>query len=201
MGKKIIAIVGSYRKGGIVDSAIDAILRTAAEKGAEVEKIYLTDQHIEFCTNCRTCTQAQGAQRGTCIQKDDMDALLAKIEKADALVLGSPTNFFNVTAVTRRFIERLVCYAFWPWGQKGPAMRSREKRKKAVLVTSSAMPAPLARFFAGSLRILKIAAETLGAKPIGTLSVGMAALTETQELSPAIVEKARKLGHRLGSDS
>ena len=30
------------------------------------------------------------------------------------------TNFFNVTAVTRRFIERLICYACWPWGKKDP---------------------------------------------------------------------------------
>ena len=201
MGKKIIAIVGSYRKNGIIDSAIDVILRAAAEKGAQAEKIYLIDQHIEFCTNCRKCTQAQGPQRGGCIQEDDMDRLLTKIEQADALVLGSPTNFFNVTAVTRRFIERLACYTCWPWGQKGPAVRNREQRKKAVLVTSSAMPAPLAKFFTGSLRILKITAETLGAKPIGTLSIGMAALTEKQELPPAIIEKARKLGHRLGTDS
>jgi FMN-dependent NADH-azoreductase len=201
MGKKIIAIVGSYRKNGIIDSAIDVILRAAAEKGAQAEKIYLIDQHIEFCTNCRKCTQAPGPQRGLCIQKDDMDMLLTRIEQADGLVIGSPTNFFNVTAVTRRFIERLACYTCWPWGQQGPTVRNKEKRKTAVLVTSSAMPALLAKFFTGSLRILKITAETLGAKPIGTLSVGMAASYEKQKLPPAIIEKARKLGHRLGTDS
>ena len=99
--------------------------------------------------------------------------------------------------VTRRFIERLACYTCWPWGQKGPAMRNKEKRKKAVLVTSSAMPAPLAKFFTGSLRILKITAETLGAKPIGTLAIGMAALSEKQVLSASATRKAGKLGHRL----
>jgi hypothetical protein len=197
MGRKIIAVVGSYRKGGVIDSAIDAILRAAAEKGAETEKLYLIDQHIEFCTNCRKCTQAEGAQRGRCILKDDMDMLLTKIEQADGLVIGSPTNFFNVTAVTRRFIERLVCYACWPWGQKAPAVRNRERRRQAVLVTSSAMPALFAKFFTGSLRILKIAAETLGAKPIGAIAIGMAALAEKQELPAGILEKARKLGCRL----
>jgi multimeric flavodoxin WrbA len=201
MGKKIIAIVGSYRKGGIIDSAIDEILRASAEKGTETEKIYLIDQHIEFCTNCRKCTQAEGPRRGKCVQKDDMDMLLTKIEQADGLVIGSPTNFFNVTAVTRRFIERLVCYAFWPWGQKGPTVRNKEKRKKAVVVTASAMPALLGKFFTGSLRILKITAETLGAKPIGTLNIGMAALNEKQELTPAVVKKAKRLGHRLGTAS
>jgi multimeric flavodoxin WrbA len=201
MSKKIIAIVGSYRKDGIIDSAMDEILRASAEKGAETDKIYLIDRHIEFCTNCRKCTQAEGQQRGKCVQKDDLDLLLTKIEQADGLVIGSPTNFFNVTAVTRRFIERLVCYAFWPWGQKGPAMRSKEKCRKAVLVTSSAMPALLGKFFTGSLRILKITAETLGAKPIGALTIGMAALNEKQELPPAVVKKARMLGHRLSAAS
>ncbi len=199
MGRKIIAIVGSYRKGGIIGSAVDAILRAAAEKGAETETIYLIDQHIEFCTNCRKCTQTEGLQRGKCVQNDDLGMLLDKIEQADGLVIGAPTNFFNVTAVTRRFIERLICYACWPWGQKGPAVRSREKRKKAVLVTSSAMPALLGRFFTGSIRILKITAETLGAKPIGALAIGMASVAEKQALPARVIRKARKLGHRLGT--
>jgi multimeric flavodoxin WrbA len=197
MGKKIVAIVGSYRKGGIIDSAIDTILQASAEKGAETEKIYLIDQHIEFCTNCRQCTQVAGPQRGRCVQKDGLELLLTKIDQADALVIGSPTNFFNVTAVTRRFIERLVCYACWPWGKKGPAVRSKEKRKKAVLVTSSAMPALLGKFFTGSQRILKITAETLGAKTVGTLTIGMAALNEKQELPASVTRKARRLGHLL----
>jgi multimeric flavodoxin WrbA len=197
MGKKIVAIVGSYRKGGIIDSAVDTIIGAAAEKGAETEKIYLIDQHIEFCTNCRKCTQAEGPQRGRCVQEDDLELLLTKIDQADALVIGSPTNFFNVTAVTRRFIERLICYACWPWGQKGPAVRGKEKRKKAVLVTASAMPAPLAKLFTGSLRILKITAETLGAKPVGTLTIGMAATREKQELPASVTRKARRLGDQL----
>lgn len=54
---KVLAIVGSYRKGGIIDTATDEILASAREEGAEAEKIYLIDKHIEFCTNCRSCTQ------------------------------------------------------------------------------------------------------------------------------------------------
>ena len=35
---KVLAIVGSYRKGGIIDTAIDEILSSAREEGAETEK-------------------------------------------------------------------------------------------------------------------------------------------------------------------
>ena len=57
---KITAIVGTYRKGGVTDSAVDEILAAAREAGAETTKIYLIDKHVEFCTNCRTCTQEEG---------------------------------------------------------------------------------------------------------------------------------------------
>jgi multimeric flavodoxin WrbA len=196
-GKKIIAIVGSYRKGGIVERAVDAILNAAAEKGAETETVRLMDRRIEFCLNCRKCAQQEGPQRGACVHRDDMDELLKKIEEADGLVLASPVNFFGVTAVTQRFIERLVCYAFWPWGRPGPAVRVKDRGLKAVLVTSSAMPASLGRVFTRSLGGLKRAAQTLGAKPAGTLFIGKAALQEKQDLPQAILDKARKLGYEL----
>ncbi len=199
MGKKVIGIVGSYRKGSIIDSTVDTILTAAAEKGAETEKIYLIDQHIEFCKNCRKCTQAEASERGVCVQKDDMDNILTKIGEADGIVIGSPVNFGNVTAVTQRFIERLVCYGYWPWGIPGPVLRVKDRRIKAVLVTSSAMPAFMGRFFTSALRSLKGAATTLGATPIGSLYIGKAALHEKQDLPVKVVRKARRLGHQLAT--
>ena len=63
MGKKIVAIVGSYRKGRTIDTAVSEVLRGAADRGAATEKIYLIDKHIEFCNNCRACTQNRDAGR------------------------------------------------------------------------------------------------------------------------------------------
>ena len=105
---KVVAIVGSYRKSGIVDSAVDAILAGASAKGAETRKIYLLDKRIEFCTNCRCCTQMEGEQRGRCVQRDDLESILAEIQSANAIVLGAPVNFYNLNALFRRFMERLV---------------------------------------------------------------------------------------------
>jgi len=197
MAKKIIAITGSYRKGGIVERAVEAVLQAAAEKGAETETIRLMDHPLEFCLNCRKCNQEAGQRRGACVQQDEVGEILDRIEAAHGVVLASPVNFFGVTAVTQRFIERLVCYAYWPWGKPGPALRVKDRGLRAVLVTSSAMPAALGRVFTRSLSSLKRAAQTLGAKTVGTLFVGTAALHERQDLPKAILEKARKLGHEL----
>ncbi len=197
MAKKIIAIVGSYRKGGIVERTVEAILQAAAEAGAETETVRLMDRRVEFCKNCRKCTQLEGPRRGVCVHDDEMADILDRLEAADGVVLASPVNFFGATAVMQRFIERLVCYAYWPWGKPGPALRVKDRGLRAVLVTSSAMPAALGRMFTRSLSSLKRAAKTLGARTVGTLFVGTAALHERQELPKAILEKARKLGHEL----
>jgi len=141
---RITAIVGSYRKGGIIDTAVDEILTSAREEGAEVSKIYLIDKQIEFCTNCRTCMQQDGPKRGECPIVDDMGSVLDEIERSDAVVLASPMNFGTVTAVMKRFIERLACLAYWPWGANAPKMRNRLKQKRAVVVASSAAPALIA---------------------------------------------------------
>jgi multimeric flavodoxin WrbA len=199
MGKKIIGIVGSYRKGGIIDSAVDAILSAAAARGVETEKVYLIDRHIEFCKNCRKCTQEESLERGVCVQKDDMDSLLKKIDEAGGIVIGSSVNFGGVTAVTQRFIERLVCYGYWPWGKPGPALRVKDRGKRAVVVTSSAMPSVMGRVFTSTLRSLKKGAATLGAKTIGSLYIGMAAMNEKQELPATAMRKAKKLGRQLAA--
>ena len=120
MPRKILGIVGSYRKGGVTDTLADEVLAAARDKGAETEKIYLIDKHIEFCKNCRCCTQDPGPDRGECVIDDDMAGILEKFRESDGLVLAAPVNFFNVNAITRRFMERLVCFSYWPWGGRAP---------------------------------------------------------------------------------
>lgn len=191
---KVTAIVGSYRKGGVTDSAIDAILASAKDEGAEVAKIYLIDRHIEFCTNCRSCTQQAGQRPGKCSFTDDMSSILDEIERSDAIVLGSPMNIGTVTAVMKRFIERLVCFTYWPWGMMAPKIRNKNKTKRAVVVVSSAAPAWMGRLTTRIVGLLKQAAGLLGARTIGVLYIGLAASEERQ----GIGSRTRKKAHRLG---
>jgi NAD(P)H-dependent FMN reductase len=195
----ILAIVGSYRKRGTIDTVVDAILASAKEAGAETKKIYLIDKHLLFCTNCRSCTQQPGDSDGKCVLDDDMESILREVEHADAIVLGSPMNAGTVIAVMKVFLERLVCKAYWPWGAPAPKSRNPKKTKQAVLVASSAAPAFLARFTGDVTRALQSAAGMLRAKTIGTLFVGLAAQQQHQEISNRTRKKAALLGKKLAS--
>jgi hypothetical protein len=173
------------------------VLSAAAEEGAETTKIYLRDKHIEFCTNCRKCGQQPGIEPGKCIHNDDMAGILAEYGNSDAIVIGAPVNFYNLNALTRKFMERLVCFSYWPWGAHGPQMRVKNPSKKAVLISSMAMPAFLGRFFNGVPRALKLLATTLGARPVATILVGMTAQEEHPAVPAKALQKAREAGRSL----
>ena len=194
----ILGIVGSYRREGTIDQAVSSVLAAARIHGAETRKIYLRDFHIEFCTNCRLCTQAPGSAPGTCPLQDDMPELIKEIESADAYVIGAPVNVGNANALTQKFLERLICYSYWPWGQKAPQMRKGgTPAKKTVLITSSAMPAIMGKIFTGSLRGLKLGAKMIGSKPVATIFVGLSAVRKKQELPENFHQKARRAANKL----
>ena len=196
--KKVVGIVGSYRKGHVIDDAVSEVLRGAESAGAETSKIYLIDKNIEFCNNCRSCMQEEGAARGKCVFDDDMDGIMRQIDDADAIVLGSPMNFGTVTAVTKRFIERLIPFAYWPWGEKMPKVRTKEMSKKAVVITSSAMPSVMGRIIApGCINLLKNAAKAMGAKTQAKLWFGLAAKNAADGLNDKGKEKAFSTGKKL----
>ena len=194
--KNIVAIVGSYRKHGIIDQAVDATLEAAAQAGASTRKIYLTDYPIEFCRNCRTCTQPPGPQRGHCVIEDRLGDILEPMEQADGLILASPVNFGQATAITRRLLERMLGYTHWPWNSLAPTPRLKPT-KPAIIISSSAMPGWMARLGTGAARSLKNMARLVGARTIGQIYIGLAARAPEQQLHAATRRRAADLGRRL----
>ena len=198
MAEKVVAIVGTYRRDHVTETAVDELLRGASTNGAQVEKIMLLDHPIEFCTNCRACLQEAGENRGPCVHDDAMNTLLDKLEAADAMVLASPINFGAETALMKRFIERLVVYGYWPWGTPQPKNRIKQKPRKAVLLVTSACPAFIAFFLMrGAFQAMQSAAAVLGAKVIRKVHIGLVAKTQDELLDEKKMNKAFVAGQKL----
>jgi hypothetical protein len=201
---RIVAIVGSYRRGGVTDAAVGALLSGAEGAGASIHRTNLVDEEIGYCTNCRTCCQPPGPDPGPCVQHDDMDKLLSRCLAADLLVLASPVNIGQVTAVTKTFYERMTPLAHWPWGQAAPKLRVPDGQRKAVLITSCAAPGlvvrlPLVDRLTGmtAMRTLGEMARLLGARVVHRLVYGLSALRAEGGLDPAQLHEAEVLGRRL----
>ena len=97
---KILYISGSPRK----NSNTDYLLKiTQSITGGEFLK--LSNCKIEPCRSCRTCQKI-----GKCVINDDMcNFIIPKLIEADAIVIGSPVYFNNVSAQTKAFMDRTWC--------------------------------------------------------------------------------------------
>lgn len=104
----VIAINGSPRKNGNTATLLNKALEGASSQGATTELINLYDLNFKGCVSCFACKLKGGKSYGKCAYKDDLTPVLEKIESADAVILGSPIYFGDVTGEVRSFIERLI---------------------------------------------------------------------------------------------
>ena len=96
----ILFISGSPRARSNTDYLLRRILK---QTGGEFLK--LAEYSIEPCKSCWVCRK-----KGGCLINDDMaTAITPRILPADALVIGSPVYFNNVTAQMKSFMDRT-----WP---------------------------------------------------------------------------------------
>ena len=79
------------------------VLEGAAQQGADVELIDLTDLRITPCSACERCSLT-----GQCIYADDFPSVFERMRAADGLVLGSPVYIDHVTGQLKVFIDRLA---------------------------------------------------------------------------------------------
>ncbi|MEE0955344.1 MAG: flavodoxin family protein [Eubacterium sp.] len=105
---KVILLNGSPRKGWNTDMMLQKAAEGAREAGAETEIINLYDLNYKGCRSCYGCRAKANKNVGHCVWNDDLKAVLQKIDKADALIIGSPIYYADVTAEVRAFLERFL---------------------------------------------------------------------------------------------
>lgn len=105
--KKIIAINGSPRRNCNTATLLECALNGAKDAGAETELIHLYGLNFKGCISCFYCKR-KDKEHGKCAMKDDLSPVLEKIKTADALILGSPVYFMNMTSGAIAFMERLL---------------------------------------------------------------------------------------------
>lgn len=105
---KVIAINGSPRKKWNTATMLEHALEGATSKGAETRLFHLYDLNYKGCVSCFACKKKGGKSFGRCATSDSLTPVLDEIRGTDALILGSPIYFGEVTGEMRSFLERLL---------------------------------------------------------------------------------------------
>jgi multimeric flavodoxin WrbA len=101
---KIVGFNGSPRKDGNNTQLMNYVFREIEKEGIETELVQLSEKAIHGCIACYKCFENQD---GRCAVKNDAaNEYIGKMTTAQAIVLGSPSYFQDVTAEMKALIDR-----------------------------------------------------------------------------------------------
>jgi len=101
---RAIAVNGSPRKGGNTETLLNHVLTQLDEAGWETEFVQLGGKSVRGCMACGKCWENKDM---FCVVRNDMfNEVMAGMVDADAIVLGSPTYFTDVTAELKALLDR-----------------------------------------------------------------------------------------------
>lgn len=101
---KAVAINGSPRPGGNTEILLKKVLEPLEAAGWDTEYLRIGGKAVRGCMACMKCVEKQN---GRCIiENDPINDYLEKMYAADAIILGSPTYFADVTSELKALIDR-----------------------------------------------------------------------------------------------
>ncbi len=181
----ILGICGSGRKEGNTGAIVEEVLKGIE---SETELVWLIDLNVGYCTGCMRC-----ASEGNCWQKDGMTDLYKKIIDCEAIVIGSPGYYGDVSGLIKSMMDRGIALGYMGIGKESKMpMHGRKPLagKPAAIVSTVA-----GHGFERALETMERFVNYGEMKLVGKLGavVGMQDVRELRD----IMDEANKLGAKI----
>ena len=99
---KVLLLNGSPHKEGNTAFALNQMLDIFTQAGIETETIEVGSQLIRGCIGCGSCYKTH-----KCVFDDLVNETAAKLEGADAMVVGTPVYYASPNGTLLSFLDRL----------------------------------------------------------------------------------------------
>jgi multimeric flavodoxin WrbA len=103
---KAMGVSGSPRAGGNTECLVRECLKEFRENGWETSEFFLSGKRVSPCTGCETCAETERCA----ISGDDAEGFFAELRGCDAVIVGSPVYYRNVTAQLKALFDRTFAY-------------------------------------------------------------------------------------------
>ncbi|MDD5674453.1 MAG: flavodoxin family protein [Chitinivibrionales bacterium] len=101
---KAIAFNGSPRTGGNTEFLLTKVLEPISKAGIKTELVHIGGKPVRGCLACNRCIQNKDKKCAT--KTDIINECIEKMIEADAIILGSPTYFADMTSEMKALIDR-----------------------------------------------------------------------------------------------
>ncbi|TVM15660.1 flavodoxin family protein [Oceanidesulfovibrio indonesiensis] len=99
-----VAINGSPRKNGNTQTLLEKVLTPLQEAGWETELVQVGGRNVRGCIACYKCFENKDQR--CAVNNDEFNDVQEKIVRADAIIMGSPTYFADVSAECKAVLDR-----------------------------------------------------------------------------------------------
>ena len=99
---KVLIINGSPHSNGCTFRALNEVENILNKEKIETEIIHIGNKDIRGCISCDSCSKT-----GKCIFNDIVNEIAVKFEKADGLIIGSPTYYAGCNSTLLALLDRL----------------------------------------------------------------------------------------------
>jgi multimeric flavodoxin WrbA len=100
---RVLGINCSPRKGGNTEILINEVFKALQNEGIKTEFFQLGGKKVTGCIACMKCRKKAD---GKCHQKNDViNECIEKMIKADAIIIGSPVYFADLSAEAKALID------------------------------------------------------------------------------------------------
>lgn len=185
---RVLGILGSPRRQSNTEILLDSALAGAVDRGAEIEKVLLSEMDIAPCKEIYACLEA-----GRCAIQDDMQFLYEKLLSADHVIFASPIFFYGITAQAKAMVDR--CQALWVKKYILGMDRDDTRIRRGAFISVGATKGK--NLFDGAVLTVKYFYDAIGVDYVNALLVNKVDTTARIREHPSAIRDAFLLGQQL----
>jgi multimeric flavodoxin WrbA len=188
---RIIALQGSPRRSGNTNTVLEMVMEAARTGGARTETVQLARlKNITGCLECFAC-QKKPNQPG-CAVKDDIQAVIGKVMKADLIVWATPVFCWSPAWPLKMAMDRLYCT--FKFNKNGQFKSLLAGRKMAAVITAGGGGGDGADLITETCKRIAKFSQT---KWLGALVVPNATTPQALREDQKLAARAATFGRRL----
>jgi len=189
---KVVGFSGSPRKNGNTAYLVRAALAEMERNGVETGFVPLCEYAFGDCLGCEGCRESC-----RCVVRDDMQKLYPLVDEADALILGSPTYFYDVTAIMKAFLDRMYCYEVFHGEDRSVWMSVNEALGGKLAAVLSVCEQERAEDTGYAAKTMSLTLSSLGYRVVDSAEILHLFGREEAAADNEAIDRAKRMGRRL----
>ncbi len=152
---RLVALLGSPKRGGNTEILLDEAIRGAEDAGCNVDLVRVPSLQVKPCMEIFACKT-----KPACAIKDEMQEYYDMVRLADGLIVATPVMTMGVPGALKSFLDRFQVFYMAKYERNDPLITPDQRKIRRMLLLSIA-GMNVKNLFAGLLQTMHAFGEII----------------------------------------